>query len=418
MAGGVLFRDGVGDVVWLEKGLRECSLKGCLQIILGLLSMPGLEVPGDQPRENERKVGAVKRTLHTIFGHGLIARNWYKSPEGDGRFPLDEALGLVDGHTPMLAGLICRCSSSSPFGQAARDLAAYTGLEIEGRQFQRLATRVGPMVESFLRTANGPATETPPRVYVLMDGTGAPLRHEELAFRKGKSKDGKAQTHEVKVAAIFTEHPRPGQEPWRDLDSTTYVATDQRCQSFGTMVRAEYFRRFKNVPETIVIGDAADWIRNAADINFPGVLRIVDWHHGAQHVASLAELVHPRNSPAWSRLRKKWTGKLWNGKIDALVSAARRAFPKHKAKEGEKALDYFIKNRHAMRYDLFRAQSLFIGSGVVEAACKTLVVQRFKCSGMHWSQQGLSHLLSIKTAICSNRYDDFWSWRMLHSKAA
>ena len=225
-----------------------------------------------------------------------------------------------------------------------------------------------------------------------MDGTGAPLRHEELAFRKGKSKDGKAQTHEVKVAAIFTEHPRPGQEPWRDLDSTTYVATDQRCQAFGTMVRAEYFRRFKNVPETIVIGDAADWIRNAADINFPGVLRIVDWHHGAQHVASLAELVHPRNSPAWSRLRKKWTGKLWNGKIDALVSAARRAFPKYKAKEGEKALDYFIKNRQAMRYDLFRAQGLFIGSGVVEAACKTLVGQRFKCSGMHWSQQGLSHL--------------------------
>ena len=131
MAGGVLFRDGVGDIGWLENGLRECSQKGCLQIILGLLSMPGLEVPGDQPRENERKVGAVKRTLHTIFGQGLIARNWYKSPEGDGRFPLDEALGLVDGHTPMLAGLVCRCSSSSPFGQAARDLAAYTGLEIE-----------------------------------------------------------------------------------------------------------------------------------------------------------------------------------------------------------------------------------------------------------------------------------------------
>ncbi len=101
-----------------------------------------------------------------------------------------------------------------------------------------------------------------------------------------------------------------------------------------------------------------------------------------------------------------------------LVSAARRDFPKYKVEKGEKALDYFIKNRQAMRYDLFRAQGLFIGSGVVEAACKTLVGQRFTCSGMHWSQRGLSHLLSIRTAIYSNRYDNFWSWRMLHSEAA
>jgi hypothetical protein len=63
-----------------------------------------------------------------------------------------------------------------------------------------------------------------------------------------------------------------------------------------------------------------------------------------------------------------------------------------------------------MAYDVFRQKGYFIGSGVVEAACKTLVCQRFKCSGMHWSQPGLKHLLAIRTALLSNRFEEFWDW--------
>ena len=416
-AGDALRQKGIGDITWLEKGLRECSNKACLEIILGLLATPGLKVSGDERLEGERKVSGVSRTLHTVFGNGPVLRNWYKPVDGDGRFPLDEALGLVDGCTPMLAGLICQAAASIPFNRAASDFNAYTGLAIEGRQFHRLANRVGHDVENFLRAKHGPATETPPRVYVMLDGTGAPLRHEELKDRKGKGADGKAQTHEVKVAAIFTEHPRSGKDPWRDLNSTTYVATDERCGEFGSMVRAELLRRFKNVPETIALGDAAEWIGNAVDINFPQAIRIIDWHHAAQHVASMAEIVHARDSVKWRKLRRKWTGKLWSGKMDALARAVRTALPKDKADDGEKALAYFIRNSEAMRYNVFRDKGYFIGSGVVEAACKTIVCQRFKCSGMHWSQIGLKHLLAIRTAILSNRYDSFWAWRR-NSKAA
>jgi hypothetical protein len=416
-AGEAFKRNGIGDITWLEKGLRECSNKACLEIILGLLSTHGLNVSGDERLKGERKVSGVSRTLHTIFGDGPISRNWYKPADGEGRFPLDEALGLVDGYTPMLAGLICQAAATLPFNRAAGDFNAYTGLEIDGRQFHRLANRVGLDVEKFLRAKHETPTESPPRVYVMMDGTGAPLRHDELKDRKGKGEDGKSQTHEVKVAAIFTEHPRPGEDPWRDLDSTTYVATDERCEAFGGMVRAEFLRRFKNVPETLVLGDAAEWIGNAAEINFPQATRIIDFNHASEHVGSMAEIVAMRDSVQWRKLRRKWTGKLWRGKIDALACAARSAFPKDKTDAGEKALAYFIKNRDAMRYDTFRDKGYFIGSGVVEAACRTIVGQRFKCSGMHWSQIGLKHLLAIRTAILSNRYDAFWNWRR-KSKAA
>ncbi|MBM4080550.1 MAG: hypothetical protein FJ278_12685 [Planctomycetes bacterium] len=71
-----------------------------------------------------------------------------------------------------------------------------------------------------------------------------------------------------------------------------------------------------------------------------------------------------------------------------------------------------------MRYRYFRDHGYFIGSGVVEAACKTVVAQRLKGSGMHWSEKGLSHILSIRTALLSRRYEEFWRSRLTLSMAA
>jgi len=377
----------------------------------GLLAMPGIRISGDACRAGERKVGGVKRIIHTLFGDIQVKRNWYKVPDADaGRFPLDETLRLVDGYTPVLAGLICRCAARGAFIKASEDFQALTGLHVDARQFQRLAQRVGTLNEEFLRKKSNTGTDKPPRVTIQLDGTGAPLRHQELEGRRGKGPDGKAQTHEVKVAAIFTEHPKPGEAPWRDLDSTTYVATDERCGPFGQMVRDEFLRRFDGPPEIVALGDGAAWIWECFQIYFPNAIQIVDFHHAGERLGKLAELVYPRDTKEWKRLRKKWVTKLWNGKIDALFTAVLAALPKRKRKTGEKALEYFQNHRERMRYDEFRAKGYFIGSGVVEAACKTLVCQRFKCSGMHWSQSGLKHLLAIRTALLSNRYDDFWNW--------
>ena len=109
---------------------------------------------------------------------------------------------------------------------------------------------------------------------------------------------------------------------------------------------------------------------------------------------------------------------LLRGRLDIFMAQARSAFPTAKKEAGEKELAYFEKNRERMRYGLFRAKGYFIGSGVVEAACKTIVAQRFKGSGMHWSESGLSHILAIRTAILSRRYDEFWNSRQPLQHAA
>jgi hypothetical protein len=382
----------------------------CRDVLQWLIALPGLRVPGDHPQPGERRIPDQARSIHTLFGPIPLTRNYYHRPaDGRGRFPLDDALGLIDGYTPGVAAQIGRCAAEHPFQRAEESFRAYTGLTVDARQFPRLAERIGPLVEQFQRANRPSKEETPPRVYVATDGTGAPLRHEELKGRKGRQADGTAQTHEIKVGAIFTQHPIVGEKPWRDLGSNTYVATSQRAEPFGQMMRNEFRRRFATPPaEVVFLGDGAAWNWELQRIFFPMAIGIVDFYHAAEHVGEVVDLVQDRHTPAGRKCRRRWVKLLLRGRFDAFLAEARAAFPPSRKEAGEKALAYFEKNRERMRYRYFRDRGCFIGSGVVEAACKTIVAQRLKGSGMHWSEQGLSHILSIRTALLSRRYEEFW----------
>jgi len=64
-----------------------------------------------------------------------------------------------------------------------------------------------------------------------------------------------------------------------------------------------------------------------------------------------------------------------------------------------------------MRYADFRTQGFFVGSGVVEAGCKTIIAQRLKQSGMEWSVRGANAIISLRCMITSGRLEDYWEDR-------
>ena len=63
-----------------------------------------------------------------------------------------------------------------------------------------------------------------------------------------------------------------------------------------------------------------------------------------------------------------------------------------------------------MRYKDFRKKRLFVGSGVIEAGCKTVVGQRLKQSGMRWTVKGANSIISLRRCLMSNRWEDFWEY--------
>ncbi|MDA8145382.1 MAG: hypothetical protein M0Z27_04870 [Thermaerobacter sp.] len=79
--------------------------------------------------------------------------------------------------------------------------------------------------------------------------------------------------------------------------------------------------------------------------------------------------------------------------------------------EIRKTAGYFQTNMERMRYSQFRGMGLFVGSGVVEAGCKTIVQQRLKQAGMHWGMAGANAIIALRCCELSGRLEDFWEAR-------
>jgi hypothetical protein len=341
-----------------------------------------------------------------------LCRNGYYHPgEHRCRYPLDEALQLLEGFTPAAAKLVCRSAAREPYLIASEDLAAYAGVQIEARRIQRLVQKLGPALQELIEEQPPEEEETPaPCMYISADGTGIPLRPEQLKGRKGRQPDGSAKTHEVKIGCIFTQQPAPHQKPFRDLDSTTYVATTQRAEAFGDLLLAEARRRnMGTATQTVFISDGAKWLREIARTRFPQAVRILDFYHAAEHLHELVHTLHAPQSTQAKRLAMKWIRWLLRDKVDQIITQAPQLACPACAQDVERQLGYFRENREAMMYGTFRKRGWFIGSGVVEAGCKGLIGKRLKQSGMFWSEQGAQNVLTFRSTLYSHRIDTLWS---------
>lgn len=352
-------------------------------------------------------------TIMSLFGPTTYTRPWRYDPvKKSGEAAFDQKLGLIRHYTGGLAKLMCRAAARDGYESAAGDLLAFSAVDVCGRQIQRVVGDLGPQAQRFMGQAPREAPEGPaiPILYIEADGTGAPVRKEETEDRLGKQPDGTSRTREVKVGCVFTQHhtdPETGR-PWRDLDSTTYAATIEEAETFGTLLRNEARRRGLGLAQTVVyIGDGAEWVwRQAAD-KFPHAIEILDSYHAFEHLANLARMVKPAD---WKKLLERWKRQVLDNKLGTVLAYARRkgAAAGTEPADFERELGYFENNRARMRYKTFRQNGYFIGSGVVEAACKTVVGKRIKQSGMFWSVDGANHVLAFRSALLSSRFDQLW----------
>jgi hypothetical protein len=379
------------------------------------LNDPALPFRCDGPRPDEENYGRRSKGVSTGLGWITLWRTyWYSARRQEGRFPLDAALGLVESYSPGVARWMCRAGALAGSYQAAsQDLLTYAGLEIDARQIQRIIGLMAPCLTQWRQGQEPVFNPAAGEVFcVSADGTGAPMRRQELRGRKGKN-GGRAQTREVKVAALYTHRKpeKPDQRPERDYGSTSYLAAIVTAQDFGISLRAEALRRgLAKAQEVVFLGDGAVWVWTLARLNFPGAVYILDYYHACEHLTLLSAALFGEGSVLAKRRQRQWRKALLKDKIAQVIAQAQAALPTRgpARKSAQKQIAYFQRNRAKMRYQTFRQAGYFIGSGVVEAGCKTVVGQRLKLSGMLWSRRGASHLLTVRCALLSGWFDDFW----------
>ena len=395
-------------------------------------------VRSDPPGPDERQVACPcghkaryremrARRVLTAVGEIELLRPWYLCPScNNGQCPADAALDIEKTDlSPGVRRMLALVGSEAPFDHARQQVELLAGLAVTAKAVERTAEAIGADIaegenreiqralQLNLPIVMGQAI---PVLYVEMDGTGVPVRKTETEGRAGKAKGEPAHTREAKIGSVFTQTTwdREG-FPIRDPDSTTYAAAIETAGQFGPRLYLEAWNRgWERAEKKVVIGDGAEWIWNIANDHFPGAVQIVDIFHARQHLWDVARKLYPgqeTEQKCWMAIHQNQL--LDQGKIVELVTAL-RAIDSLNPELLEKIraeADYFDHNKDRMRYPNYRAQHLFIGSGVIEAACKTIIGSRCKQSGMFWTVRGANAILTLRCCHFNNRFEDYWEGR-------
>jgi len=418
------------DLEAWETAIRAAVLAAGAEALAGLLEGIG-SGRRDEPvccecgarMESE---GLADKTLLTILGPVAYSRSMFQCPVCKStRYPGDEELDVVGtGRSPGLRRMMARAGSKSTFKEGRDDLRVYAGIRVSAKDLERVAEGIGEQMENWSKTERheilsreetAQSQKTIPILYVCYDGTGVPMTKAELYGRKGKQADGSARTREVKLGCVFTQTTTDIKEfPVRDPDSTSFVGAIEPAEEFGWRIYAEAVRRgLWNAQRVVVLGDGAEWVKNVADMHFHEATQIIDLYHARQHVSDLCKDLFSSNKQKVVQHRIRYWTYLDQGKIEKIVNQARKLLPPtpEAKQKSEQEIAYLEKNKQRMRYADFRTQGFFVGSGVVEAGCKTIIGQRLKQSGMEWSVRGANAIISLRCMIKSGRLEDYWEDR-------
>ncbi len=423
-----LRKSGQCDLEAVEMATRAASHHLGAKALERLLSAP-TEVEltvacacGHQARFHQVR---AKQVL-TVLGPITIERPYYVCLHCHaGCSPRDRELD-VEGVacSPGVRRMMAVVGSEASFEQSREQLGLLAGIEVPAKAVERHTEDIGAGIEAREQAAilQAKQLELPevcapavPLLYIEMDGTGIPVVKAETEDRAGKIEGQPAHTREVKLGCLFTQTTTDAEgRPVRDEDSTSYVGAIESAEQFGLRLYTEAWRRgWSRALKKVLLGDGAVWIWNLADQHFPGAIQIVDLYHARQHLWELSAKLFPGDDKARQRWLARCLDRLEKGKIEALVKTLGALQPASEelAKSVKNEAEYLERNAERMRYPTFRAQGLFVGSGVIEAGCKTVIGVRLKRSGMFWTVRGANAIVALRCCRLSRRFEDYWADR-------
>lgn len=372
--------------------------------------------------------GMRSRPILTVVGWARIHRPYYLCAAcNGGQFPADVQLDIhKTDFSPGVRRMLAAVGSEAPFAQGQNHIKLLAGLEVTAKAVERTAESIGADVEARQQQDIGrakqlhlPAIAGPPipYLYVQMDGTQVFVVKEETEGRAGRTPGQPGRTRECKLGAVFTQTTVDDRgRPVRDEDSTTYVGAIETAEEFGLRLYTEAWNRgWDRASIRVVMGDGSHWIWNIADQHFPGAIQIVDVYHAREHLWDLARKLYPADEAAQKRWLMRKLDWLENGKLEKLAAALRKLADANTNPELVKAIrieaEYFDSNRDRMRYPEFRKKNLFVGSGVIEAGCKTVIGSRLKQSGMFWTVRGANAIIALRCCCISGKFEGYWEER-------
>lgn len=307
--------------------------------------------------------------------------------------------------TPRLHEQLVRLGSWLTFDPAATLLGALTGAQVTEATVRRRTETAGAVLVAWqdqevdrLERECPPAPAGPPKQFLSVDGAFVPLLHGEWA--------------EVRTLAIgAVGEPVLRQQEWvAPTRALSYFSRMVDADTFGRLALVETQRRgTERAGEVAAVTDGAEWEQGFIDRHRDDAVRILDFPHAAQRLSPIAQAVwgaRSEEATQWvqeqaRRLKQEGPAELL-AELDALCQA-------HPEAEGvAEHRGYLSKREGQMQYREYRERGLPIGSGAVESANKLVVEARLKGAGMHWERGHVDPMLALRTAVCSDRWEEAW----------
>lgn len=382
-----------------------------------------------QHRQNKKS-----RTLRTVLGSVELEERYYYRCDhcGASCFIGDELRGETD-FSQLAEDRIAYVGTDEAYEKGARTLDRLGLMKVAGSTIRRVCLRLGARLkkksEEDARRQYEPdgvqPEDRPSRMAIGVDGVMVGRVDEQHRERKSEKKGpvpGKGKLkhffHEVKTLVMFSFD-----EAGEALRKTFYT-TQERVEAFREQVALEAHRRQAHMAELLVfLGDGAAWVWKTAQDLFPNAIQVLDWYHAMEHVWAVGRAGFKNSEKElWAWVKSRET-ELWEGRVSDVVEAVRAVsaqlgVPDLSLSENVRATDprwiahrgihYFEENASRMDYPRYRAQNLPIGSGVVESACKHVVAERLKGSGMRWDELGGESVLNLRCEDLNGRWDRLW----------
>jgi hypothetical protein len=414
----------------METALKAAVLKAGARLLEEFMNTLGVgrraEAPACPCGGTMTSRGVRHKEVLTLLGPVQYQRSLFQCPKcRRTRYPGDEALDLVQtSRSPGVQRQVARLGAKETFHEVACDMEELAGIRLSRKDAERIAEGAGEDMARWekagrdkLRTLEVPLDmpKTIETLYIEFDGTGVPMTRKETEGRKGKQEDGSAKTREAKLGCIFTQTKLDDEEyPVRDPASTTFTGAIEPATAFGSRIYCEAVRRGLFAARRVVaLTDGAEWIRNIVQLHFPKATHIIDLYHAREHLVGLCKLLFDRDIRKLNRYKDLWWEKLDEGAIEMIVEEATGFLPRDPkaGKDARREIAYFQTNKERMRYKKFRDQGYFVGSGVIEAGCKTVIGKRLKQSGMEWTVRGANAIIALRCITESGRLEDYWEQR-------
>lgn len=424
------------------------SAVGFIGEIKGVVSELGCHVVKSYFESRDKRVAYIesgaKRYLNkgkstkeviTSLGKISISRSYYQHRSGGKSiFPLDEKIG-INGELLMpdvKEVVLYSCAYNTP-EESSRLLEKCSFIKLHPTQIKRAVTGANKFIET-----SGPGimesvrqNETIPESELLvcsLDGVNVLLN--ESGKKKGRplerpTSKGNIPSSSYKnvmcgsISYYRITEDKEGKTPERV--GTKYIA--RMPEKYYPTFKREFEKEIKRaspgpVVTKLIITDAHKSISGYIKDNpaFDGYQRIIDFYHASEHLSLLAEAIHGKSSAKATDWYKRYRDILKNHNqgVKKLIRSVEyymesQFYTKSREKEIRRHLGYFKKHKKFMQYAKYAVNGWPIGSGVIEAACKSVVKQRMCRSGQRWSIKGGQAILNLRTIVKSNRWEGFWN---------